>query len=616
MVYPVSRASGGGGLKTVRWTIALFIGAMALAIAGLVSSAAAQSEERIREFDVTLTVSVSGSVEVREQITYDFGSNDRHGILRDIPVRFYYDGTHDRLYELDVIKISSDTAPDQYVREDPGGGYTRLRIGDPDQTITGEHTYDIQYSVQGALNGFTDHDELYWNATGNEWGVPIDHATVTVHLPAAIQDALCFTGPTGSNAPCDSSMIRARSVTLMPSGLRPYEGVSFVASIPNGIVPTPEPILVERWSLRRAFTLDRRTVGVTALLSLIVLGGIGRTFWLVGRDRRWAGSVVDARFGTPSGAAERVPLFEGSPFPVEYSPPGNLRAGLIGTFRDEVAHPLDVTATIIDLAMRHYLRIEEVTTSGLLRDKTDWRLHRLDPQPRDPLLAYERKLMEALFEDGESVDISALRQKFSSHLHEVQRSLYDEMVAQGWYRRSPRATRTQWLVFGLLALVLSVGLFIAAVAFTEWAIVPIPLMVGAVALIGGHHTTPARTGKGSAALRRIRGFERFISSAELYRSQFAEQSRTFYDYLPYAVVFGLTDQWAKAFEGLADLPQPDWYSGGTGYLAPIVLADNMTRFTQESAGAIAATPASSGSSGFGGGGFSGGGGGGGGGGSW
>src|SRR5690606_37410371 len=99
------------------------------------------------------------------------------------------------------------------------------------------------------------------------------------------------------------------------------------------------------------------------------------------------------------------------------------------------------------------------------------------------------------------------------------------------------------------------------------------------------------------------------------RSRFAEQSRIFYDYLPYAVVFGLTDEWAKAFEGLDDLPPADWYSGSSGRLGALVLADNLTRFSQESAGAIAATPASSGSSGFSGG-FSGGGGGGGGGGSW
>lgn len=603
-------------MKTVRWLFASLVGVTALACVLAVSTVGAQASERIVEFDVTLTVSTTGVLEVREEITYDFGSDERHGLLRDIPVRFYYDDVHDRVYELSVIEISSETAPDQYAREDPGGGYTRLRIGDPDRTITGEHTYLIRYTVEGALNGFEEQDELYWNATGHEWGVPIDHATVTVQVPAAIQDGLCFAGSSGSTAQCDTDEVRARTATYAHSGLRPYQGVSIVVSIPSGVVPTPEPILSERWSAARAFTLDRYTIGATALLSLVVVFGIARTLWVVGRDRRWSGSLVDARFGSSNGAAERVPLFEGGPFPVEYSPPGNLRPGLIGTLRDEVAHPLDVTATIIDLATRHYLRIEEVTTSGMLRDKTDWKLIRLEPQPREELLAYERKLMDALFEDGDEVEISSLRQKFRARLDSVQEALYEEIVSQGWYRRSPKSTRTRWLALGILALVASVALFIAAVVLTEWAIVPIPLMVGSIAVIGGHATTPARTGKGSAALRRVRGFERFISSAELYRARFAEQSRIFYDYLPYAIVFGLTEEWAKAFEGLSDLPEADWYVGPTGHLAALSLADNMTRFTQESAGAIAATPASSGSSGFGGGGFSGGGGGGGGGGSW
>src|SRR5690606_7251137 len=143
----------------------------------------------------------------------------------------------------------------------------------------------------------------------------IDHATVTVNMPAAIQDELCFAGPDGSNAPCDTIDLRARTATFMHSGLRAYEGVTFVVAIPSGVVPTPEPTLVERWSLSRAFTLNRYTIGATILLTVLVVGGIARTLWIVGRDRRWAGSLVDARFGSADGVAERVPLFEGGPFP-------------------------------------------------------------------------------------------------------------------------------------------------------------------------------------------------------------------------------------------------------------------------------------------------------------
>src|SRR3546814_5577265 len=145
--------------------------------------------------------------------------------------------------------------------------------------------------------------------------------------------------------------------------------------------------------------------------------------------------------------------------------------------------------------------------------------------------------MDALFEDGDEVEISSLRQKFRARLESVQEALYEEAVAQGWYRRSPQSTRTRWLAVGLFALIASVALFVAAVVWTKWAIVPIPLMVGAIALVAGHNLTPARTASGSATLRRIRGFERFISSAELYRAQFAEPYPLFYPPLPDPTLF-------------------------------------------------------------------------------
>ena len=36
------------------------------------------------------------------------------------------------------------------------------------------------------MNGFPDHDELYWNAIGDHWEVPVEHATATVSAPAPI----------------------------------------------------------------------------------------------------------------------------------------------------------------------------------------------------------------------------------------------------------------------------------------------------------------------------------------------------------------------------------------------------------------------------------------------
>jgi uncharacterized membrane protein len=197
----------------------------------------------------------------------------------------------------------------------------------------------------------------------------------------------------------------------------------------------------------------------------------------------------------------------------------------------------------------------------------------------------------------------------------VQDALYHTMVTREWYRSSPARTRQRWLLVGFAVLGAGIALFVLATIFTHWAIVPIPVMAGGILLIAAHQSTPARTAQGTAMLRRARGFERFIASAEVYRARFAEESKLFYDYLPYAVVFGLTDQWARAFEGLDDIANPGWYSG-THAFSVAAFTQSMNSFTATSAGVVASTPASSGSSGFGGGGFSGGGGGGGGGGSW
>src|SRR5262249_29689447 len=147
----------------------------------------ARAQEHIASYDVEITIEPNGSLEIVETIDYDFGSTPHHGIYRDIPTTLAYDQRYDRVFPVEVESVSSATAPDGYEIEDPGGGITRIRIGDPDQEITGAHVYEIRYRVEGALNAFGDHLELYWNAIGDAWGVGIDRASAVVHAPAPIR---------------------------------------------------------------------------------------------------------------------------------------------------------------------------------------------------------------------------------------------------------------------------------------------------------------------------------------------------------------------------------------------------------------------------------------------
>jgi uncharacterized membrane protein len=168
----------------------------------------------------------------------------------------------------------------------------------------------------------------------------------------------------------------------------------------------------------------------------------------------------------------------------------------------------------------------------------------------------------------------------------------------------------------VLLTVVGAGLTFVLARWTHWGLVGIPVIIAGVALALMARWMPARTAKGTAMLRRIRGFRQVIATAETHMSRWAEEENVFTRYLPYAIVFGLTKKWAKAFEDLGIQPDTSsWYAGSRAFTA-VAFADSIDGFAVTTGGTLASTPAASGSSGFGGGGFSGGGGGGGGGGSW
>lgn len=591
---------------------------VALVVLVGVAPAHAQYEgiEHIAGFRFQAEIEPDGDLAVVETIDYDFGTEARHGILRDIPTRLGYDNTHDRVYRLRDVAVSSETAPDQTAREDGPGGTTRLRIGDPDRTITGRHTYAIRYTLEGALNAFDDHIELYWNAIGDEWDVPILDAIAFVGTPAPIQRVACFAGPAGSFEPCESFTVDGTAATFTEDALGAFQALTFVVSLPPGSVPVAGPFLEERWSFQRAFSATPATLGLGGGLLVLIVAGVGLLTWRVGRDRRAVGSAVDVAFAEHDAEVERVPLLGGREHHVEVAPPDGLRPGQVGTLIDERANPLDVTATIVDLAVRGYIRIEEIPKDGWF-GKPDWRLVRLKTAD-DKLHEYESMLLNSLFKGrGDEVELSDLKDKFAKRLAKVQEALYEDALAQRWFSHSPQKTRTQWMAIGVVVLLAGVGLTVLAAATTRLGLVPIPVVIAGLLLMALSGRMPHRTAAGTGVLLRTLGFKRFIDESERDRARFAEQQHLFTEYLPYAIVFGATEKWAKAFAGLdGELPdQSSWYVGSRPFTYA-VFASSMDGFSTTTAGTIASTPSSSGTSGFGGGGFSGGGGGGGGGGSW
>jgi hypothetical protein len=291
---------------------------------------------------------------------------------------------------------------------------------------------------------------------------------------------------------------------------------------------------------------------------------------------------------------------------------------------DQRAHLRDLTATVVDLAVRGYLRLEEQgkTVWGRVQD---YRLVQLKA-PDGALKPHERKLLDGLFANAPpragqaTVDLSDLETKFYDKLPDIRRALYQSLVQAGYFDGHPDTVRTAYLLLGGL---LGAGLWIGLQASQPWhqvlGLAPaVAALLSALIVMAFSRIMPRRTLKGAHATDHIGGFQEFLRRADRDRLSRITESALFERYLPHALALGVATQWARAFEGLATQP-PSWYQGDWDHFSPQDFGRNLNRTMTSMERTFVSQPRSShsfGGSGGGGGGFSGGGGGGGGGGAW
>ncbi len=453
---------------------------------------------------------------------------------------------------------------------------------------------------------------MYFNATGNRWSVPLEAVEVNVTLPDAARSfATCYEG-FQSTAECQYEASGPRASFDATRTLFPGEELTIAVGWQRGVVDVQPPVLDDRISPDDFFTFDVIEWGGFAIAFILGMVGLLRVWWLFGRDRRYRSLY----YLTEEADEETAPLFAAKNIVVEFLPPEGLRPAQLGVIVDERADTLDVTATIVDLAVRGYLSITELDKRGWF-GKPDWTLDKLKPAD-DELLPYEKHLFNALFRNRETVKISALKTKFAEQLAEVKDKLYEDAIERKWFSSNPETMRMIWLGVGVGVVVVSVGLCVASAIFFARALIPMPLVVLGLMLLPFSRAMARRTAAGNEASRRALGFKLYITTAETRRQEFNEQKNIFARYLPYAIVFECVDKWADAFEGLDDQVKDStasWYHGTTAFQAG-VFAAGLGSFSNSVSSTISSTPGGSGGSGFSGGGFSGGGGGGGGGSSW
>lgn len=593
-----------------------FAAILALVLLAALRPSPARADEGwvINQFDAAIGVQSDGSIRVVETILVDFGTQQKHGIFRSIPVVYSFDQQNNRVYDLTVESVTDRNGKAWPYTTSRDGANEVVKIGDPNRTVSGAQSYRITYQVRGALNAFSDHDELYWNVSGS-WPVRQLQVTATVTLPGDTPiTAACYQGATGSTETCRETT-SARSASFQSTRELPeQQQMTIVVGFSKELVPLPVPTLEPKErDIDQFFDATPTTLGGGGVVLLAVLGGIGYGWWRFGRDRQYA----TLRYVDESSPEQTRPLFSSEPVVVEYSPPDKLRPAQLGLIIDESADPLDVTATIVDLAVRGYLTITETQKEGLLGSifgGRDWKLTQTD-KPADDLLEYERVILNGIFALQNPTHISDLKNRFYTYLHSAQKDLYQDAMARKWFAFPPDDARAVWLIAGIGLAIVGFAVTVGLGGSFGAGLVGVPIVLGGVVLAAISGAMSKRTAVGHDVFRRTMGFREYINTAEKDRQRFNEQTNLFAEYLPYAIVFRCVEKWARAFEGIGEEATRGWYYGPTMFNAA-AFSQNLQSFSSSVASTVASTPGGSGGSGFGGGGFSGGGGGGGGGGSW
>lgn len=582
------------GIRLLTLLVGLGLSLLLLLPGGDGAAGASERQLELTGFQMVADVARDGSVAVSETLTARF-QGKWNGLRREIPVLAR---RPDGLELLGLKLVSaSDGAGHAYRTETRRlGNGLDLRIfvpGAEDAT----RTVVLRYRVRNGVRFYPDHDEFNWNVTGNAWEIPIDRVSARVRLPEGAQGlhASVYTGPLGARGQDARLVIGEREVTAVSTRrLEPGEGLTLAVGFDRGLVtPRSATQQVLGWLQARL-----------ALLLPLVTGLIlGRVWWLYGRDPA-LGSV-----------------------PVVYEPPGGLPAAVLGSLVQETVGSVTLGATLVALAVKGHLRIEELQHTLLFLPLAKHYRFTLLTTTRQwkGLAPHEAYLLEHLFssrEIGECVDTKELRDHFYVHVPGFEKLVRQAVLAEGFYRRWPGTVRAVTLMGGIVAVVAAVVLAtvllphdlsrLQAVAdpwLTGLCLLATLVLIGVFAWI-----MPSRTPRGVEVLRQTLGFQEFLRRVDAPRFEKVVLTPELFErFLPYAMVAGLTKAWAAAFQGIVQAP-PSWYVGSGDGFDIDGFGSSLDDCCSSTGSAMQSSPSSSSSSGSSGGGSSGGGDGGGGGG--
>lgn len=546
---------------------ALGLMGLTAAPAGAAGSGSA-ADPAVTSFDSQVRVERDGLLRVSE--TWKL-SNVSGTFTRFIVTRDHLPDDVDHVQEIGDLNVKAG-GQDKQTDVKTDGDVTSVAIADVSGTTQLDFTYTVKGAVAKTLNGT---EVRFAPLTGIN--LPVTQANILFSTPE-VSHVSCFAGAIDSNTPCTLAQIGETSgPTFQQQSLPPGNTVRMVIGFPEGEIAA-NSIVEYRKTFKRAFSTD--TAQLLTALAILLLGVIALLvlYRLRGRDR------VDPRRVVPAS------LFSlGTDTRIDFSPPSDLRPGEVGTLIDERIDPVDVTATIIDLAVRGHITIIELEHQTEYA-RPDWELRRVSNAPSEELQRYENVLIRAIFGDSDSVLVSELGRQVRANLAQVQDALYDGVVKRGWFNERPDRTRSLWATIGIITTVLGIALTVVLALLSTWGLVGLAVTLVGIGLIVVGRYMPAKApaaGRVLGQVAAIRGELLEMDVSELPVDQHAELcSRA----LPYAVVLGGSERWIDALVATDSTPDEEdegftWYRGPRGWHLQY-LPDSLRNLTTNLTGAL------------------------------
>jgi uncharacterized membrane protein YgcG len=543
------------------------------------------AEERILSYDSDITVGADGDMTVRETIRVAAeGKNIRRGIYREFPTTYKDRFGNTVKVRFQIVELTRDGQTEPWHKQRLSNG-VRIYAGSSDTFLSpGEYTYAFTYTTNRQIGFFEDHDELYWNVTGNGWDFAIERASATVRLPGSIDAAditlTGYTGPQGSKDRNFVSAVADSSGTIQTSrALPPRSGLTLVMGWPKGVVAQPGRLQQLLYLLGDNFGL---------LLS--VLAFIGSAAYLF---------VMWSTHGRDPGKGVIFPHYEP---PEGFSPAAARYVNEMG-YDDET-----FTAAVINLAVKGYLTIS--------CDDDDYTLQQQSSS--EDLAPGESGLLNKLFRDGMVLELKNSNHTRISAARFAHKQALRRDYLNHYFKTNGVLMLPSIVVSGLLLLVI-----VSTGSFVPWVLA---CYAGVVVLhIAFAYLLKAPSGRGRRLMDKLEGFKLYLEVAEKddldLRHPPDLTPELFEKYLPFAIALGVEQKWAEQFsrvfarmEATSDgAYSPRWYHGSFNSSRMGSFASSVGSNLSSAVSSSAAAPGSSSGSG---GGSSGGGGGGGGGGGW